>query len=192
MMNVLILGATGGIASLVTDLLLKRADIHLTLFARNTQRLRSLSAPNCRIVEGDVLDPTALAVAMRDQHLVYVNLAGALEPMARAIVAAMQAAGVERVIFISSIGIYDTPLKPVLRPYRAGADVFEASELDYTIIRPQWFTDTDEVDYELTLKGEPERGSIISRKSLATFIAGIITSPTEHRRSNVSINKPEP
>jgi len=48
----------------------------------------------------------------------------------------------------------------------------------------------NEVDYELTKKGEQEKGSVISQKSLATFIAKIIESPDEYARSNYGINKP--
>ena len=35
----------------------------------------------------------------------------------------------------------------------------------------------DEVDYEITRKGESERGSVISQKSLATLITKIIETP---------------
>lgn len=190
MKNVIILGASGGIATLVTDMLLERDDIHLTLFARNTKRVRTKATDRCRIVQGDVLDPAALSAAIKGQDIVYANLAGELGAMARAIEGAMKENGVQRIVFISSIGIYDTPLKPVLKPYRAAADVIEASGLDYTIIRPQWFTEADEVDYELTRKGSPERGSVISRKSLATLITDIIVDPAKHSRANISINKP--
>lgn len=55
---------------------------------------------------------------MQGQDIVYVNLAGDLAAMGANIVAAMQAAGVRRVIAVSSIGIYKTPLREVLRPYR--------------------------------------------------------------------------
>ena len=75
-------------------------------------------------------------------------------------------------------------------PYRKLADVIEASGLEYTILRPTWFTNADEVDYEITRKGEPEKGSIISQKSLATFIAKIIESPGNYIRENLGINKP--
>lgn len=89
----------------------------------------------------------------------YANLAGDLEAMAKNIVTVMDDAGAKKLIFISSIGIYDVPLRPVLKPYRKAADVIEASDLEYTILRPIWFTNTDEVDYEMTRKGEPEKGS---------------------------------
>ena len=78
----------------------------------------------------------------------------------------------------------------MLRPYRALADVIEASGLDYTILRPDWFTDADEVDYALTHKGEPETGSAVSRKSIAAFIATLVKDPTKHVKDNVGISKP--
>lgn len=146
--------------------------------------------PNARIVEGDVLNYDGLKEAIRGQDIVYVNLAGDLEAMAKNIVRAMEETGVKRIIAISSIGIYGAPLRPVLKPYRRLADVIESSGLDYTLLRPTWFSGADEVDYETTRKGEPERGSVISQKSLATFISKIIESPGEYRRENLGINKP--
>lgn len=64
------------------------------------------------------------------------------------------------------------------------------ADLEYTILRPTWFTNVDEVDYEITQKGEPEKGSVISQKSLATFIAKVIESPETYIRKNLGINKP--
>ena len=55
--------------------------------------------------------------------------------------------GVKRIVAISSIGIYETPLRSVLAPYKKLADTIEDSGLDYTILRPDWFTNADEVDY---------------------------------------------
>ena len=75
-------------------------------------------------------------------------------------------------------------------PYRKLADVIEASGLDYTILRPTLFTNVNEVDYETTRKGEPEKGSVISQKSLATLITKIIESPEKYARENLGVNKP--
>jgi uncharacterized protein YbjT (DUF2867 family) len=190
MKNALILGAGGNIAGKVIDMLLKEDDIHLTLFLRNAGRLRNHAVSNCRIIEGDVLNLNDLKKAMAGIDIVYANLAGDLESMARNIVKAMGNKAVKRLIFISSIGIYEQPLRPVLRPYRKAADVIEASDLEYTILRPTWFTNADEVDYEITRKGEPEKGSVISQKSLAAFIATIIKSPDKYIRENLGVNKP--
>jgi len=43
---------------------------------------------------------------------------------------------------------------------------------------------------EITSKGEPEKGSAISQKSLAIFIAIIIDAPENYIRKNLGINKP--
>jgi uncharacterized protein YbjT (DUF2867 family) len=190
MKNVIILGASGNIAGHVIDLLAKREDINLTLFLRNKSRLRNKDVSKCRIIEGNMLDFKRLKEAVSGQDIVYANLAGELEAMAKNIVKAMNEAGVKKLIFISSIGIYNVPVKSVLNPYRKAADVIEISDLDYTVLRPTWFTSVDEVDYEITRKGEPERGSIISQKSLATFITKIIYHPEMYIRENLSINKP--
>ena len=190
MKNVIILGASGNIASHVIELLEKRDDIHLTLFLRNKSRLRNKDISRYSIIEGNVLNYSQLKEAIKGQDIVYANLAGELEAMAKNIVKAMYENGVKKFIFISSIGIYDVPLRSVLVPYRKAADAIEASDLDYTILRPTWFTNANEVDYELTKKGEPEKESVISQKSLATFIAKIIESPEKFARENLGINKP--
>jgi len=190
MKNVIILGAGGNIAKHVIDILVKDDDINLTLFLRDARRLRNNDVSKSSIVEGDVLNFDQLKEAIAGQDFVYANLSGELEAMAKNIVKAMDETGVKKLIFISSIGIYDVPLRPVLKPYRKAADVIEASELDYTILRPTWFTNADEVDYETTRKGEPEKGSVISQKSLATLITKIIESPEKYIRENLGVNKP--
>jgi uncharacterized protein YbjT (DUF2867 family) len=190
MTNVIILGASGNIAQKVTDILVKKDDVNLTLFLRNKHRLGNKDVSKCRIIEGDVLDFEQLKNAIEGQDIVYANLAGELEAMAKYIVRAMEETNIKKLIFISSIGIYDEPLRAVLKPYRKAADVIEASDLEYTILRPTWFTNADEVDYETTRKGEPEKGSVISQKSLATLIANIIESPEKYVRENLGVNKP--
>jgi hypothetical protein len=46
------------------------------------------------------------------------------------------------------------------------------------------------VDYETTQKGEPEKGLVISQKSLATLITKIIETPEQYIRKNMGVNKP--
>ncbi len=191
MKNVLVLGAGGNIASHVIDLLVRNDDVKLTLFLRDARRLRKSHGSRCRIVEGSVLDIHQLGKAITGQDIVYANLSGDLEAMAKNIVASMGEQGVKKLIFICSIGIYDVPLRPVLKPYRKAADVIEASDLEYTILRPTWFSNEDKVDYEITRKGEPEKGSVISQRSLATLITMIIERPEEYVRENLGVNKPQ-
>ncbi|MBO2465371.1 SDR family oxidoreductase [Actinomadura violacea] len=199
MPNVLVLGAGGRIAQQATRMLADN-DADLTLFARDPGRLTDTPA-SARVVEGDVLDRDRLADAVAGQDIVYANLAGDLDVQAERIVEAMRKQSVQRLIFITSLGIYDEvpgafgewnrrQIGGMLPPYRAAADTIEASSLDYTILRPAWLTDTDEVDYELTHKDEPFKGTEVSRKSVAALVADIIASPDLWPRSNLGVNKP--
>ena len=196
MTKVLILGAHGQIARGATDLFLKDTDARLTLYLRKAGRLKALGHANrVRVVEGDVLDPKALRAAMAGQEVVYANLAGPLEQQARCIVQAMQEARLKRLIFISSMGIYDEiPGErhgSVLDPYRHAARVIEASDLDYTILRPAWLNDRDEIDYGTTRKGEPFRNAagVVSRKSVADLVVKLATNPDLEIRSSLGVHK---
>lgn len=189
MKNILILGASGSLATVVIKNLIENKEVNLTLFARNKNRI-SPEFSDLKMIAGDAMNFDAVKKAVENQEIVYVNLAGNLETMVKNIVKAMQENGVKRIIAISSIGIYETPLKSVLIPYRKLADVIENSGLDYTILRPDWFTNDNEIDYVITKKGEPESGSAISRKSIADFISKIIENPELHLKENLGISKP--
>ena len=183
MTRILILGAHGQIARVATRLLLERTDAELTLYLRKAKRLSSLEGNSrVRLVEGDVLDASALDATMTGQDVVYANLSGEMEKQARAIVTAMDKTGVRRLIFISSMGIYDeVPGErhgAILDPYRHSAAVIEASDLDYTIIRPAWLSDDDEIAYGTTVKGEPfaNPGDCVSRMSVADLIVKLVAT----------------
>jgi uncharacterized protein YbjT (DUF2867 family) len=191
MKKVLIIGATGSLAKYVIDALRHVADVKITLFLRNKAKLSKILADGCVVIEGDAMKYMDVVAAVSGQDIVYVNLAGNLELMGNNIVRAMQESGVKRVIAISSIGIYQQPLRQVLVPYRKLADIVERSGLEYTILRPDWFTNDDEVDYAITRKGQPETGTAISRKSIAAFIREIIENPGLHKNENLGISKPQ-
>lgn len=188
MKKVLILGASGSLARYVIDELASQSDVQLTLFLRNKNRLKS-KPENATIIVGDVMDYERLKYAVEGQDIVYINLAGDLESMAYYIMRAMKETNTIRLIAISSIGIYSTPLTSPLKPYRALADIIESSGLDYTILRPDWFTNANEVDYAITYKGEAETGTAISRKSIAHFVGTIIKNPGLHINENLGISK---
>ncbi|MFP3126799.1 SDR family oxidoreductase [Ectobacillus funiculus] len=195
MTNVLILGASGSLARVAIDMFLKETDVQLTLYMRNPNRLRNTDSNRVRVIEGDVIDFEKLKEAMIGQDVVYANLAGNLEQMAKNVVEAMDATGLKRLIWISSMGIYDeVPGErhgSILNPYRKSAAVIEASDLDYTILRPGWFTNKDEIDYETTQKGEPFKGHDVSRKSIADLIVKLAVTPGLEVRSSLGVNKPE-
>jgi uncharacterized protein YbjT (DUF2867 family) len=190
MKKIIIIGAGGSLAGPVIEALQNMKDVKLTLFLRNKTRLRQQYIAGSTVVEGDVMNYAVLRDAISEQDIVYLNLAGNLEAMTNNVIKAMQETGVKRIIAISSIGIYETPLRSVLQPYRKLADLIEASGLEYTILRPDWFTNADEVDYVITRKGEAEKGTAVSRKSIAAFVANVIKDPAEWKGENLGISKP--
>jgi uncharacterized protein YbjT (DUF2867 family) len=188
MTNVLILGANGQLARTTTRVFLRDTNAKLTLYLRRASRLSNPDPARVTIVEGDVLDLPALTAAMKGQDVVYANLAGTMKEQADRIVLAMHATGVERLIFISSMGIYsEVPGERyaiVLDPYRDSAAVIEASDFDYTILRPGWFTRDAAIDYRITQKGEPFQGHDVSLNSVSDLFVKLALDPTlEIRRS---------
>ena len=202
MKKVLVLGAGGRIAKWVIQMLADARDIQLTLVLRDAKRLHGDAPANARVIAGDVLDGKRLASAMAGQDIVYANLTGDdIDIQAKGIVESMKAAGVRRLLFVASLGIYDEvpgkfgkwnrrQIGAYLPPFRRAADAIEVSEVDYTILRPAWLTDNDEVDYETTEKGEPFKGTEVSRKSVAELVVKIIRSPKLHSKRNIGVDKP--
>ncbi|KRM71470.1 SDR family oxidoreductase [Lacticaseibacillus brantae] len=204
MTNVLILGAHGKIAQLATAQLLQDTDAHLNLFLRDASRLSMTDANREQVTDGDAASQADLEKAMQGQDVVYANLGGGnIKAQAQAVVAAMDVVGVKRLIWISTLGIYDEvpgafgrwnheQLDPshYIETYRAAADVIEASDLDYTIIRPAWLSNKSLVSYELTQKGEAFKGTEVSRASIADFVVKLIQNPSEHIHESLGVNQP--
>ena len=196
MTSVLILGAYGQIARVATRLFLEQTDVQLTLYLRHAKRLKEIARrERVRVIEGDVLNDKTLDTAMAGQDCVYANLSGRMEEQARSIIKAMHKAGVKRLIFISSMGIYgEVPgarYRSILDPYRDSARVIEESDLDYTIIRPEWLNDRDEIDYGTTQKGEPFKNpsATVSRKSVADLVVRFATTPGLEVHKSLGVHK---
>ena len=202
MKKILVLGAGGQIARWVIEMLKNNNGVELTLFLRHPRKLRGDAPKNATVVQGDALNQAQLNQAMNGRDIVYANLTGGdIDLQAKAIVEAMHAAGVKRLIFVASLGIYDEvpgkfgawnrrEIGAYLPPFRRAADIIEASGTNYTILRPAWLTDEDEVDYETTARNEPFKGTAVSRKSVAALIVKMIASPELSSRSNLGVNKP--
>ncbi|MYV16992.1 SDR family oxidoreductase [Furfurilactobacillus milii] len=203
MQHVLILGAGGKIAKLAETMLLNETDADLTLFLRHPEKITVSDEQRETVVTGDAANTSDLAQAMKGQDVVYANLAGSnIETQAQQVVKSMDEAKVNRLVWISTLGIYDEVPGAFgkwnhqmlddgyLPTYAAAAKVIEASDLDYTIIRPAWLQNQDEVDYELTNKGDAFKGTEVSRKSIAAVVTSLIKDPTIHIRASLGVNKP--
>jgi uncharacterized protein YbjT (DUF2867 family) len=191
--NVLVLGANGQLARNTARVFLRDTNARLTLYLRRASRLKNPHPARVTIVEGDVLDRVQLEAAMKGHGVVYANLSGAMKQQADRIVASMHATGLRRLIFISSMGIYgEVPGERYgsqLDPYRDSAAVIEASDLDYTILRPGWFTRDREVSYHLTQKGEPFRGHDVSLDSLSALIVKLALTPGMESRRSLGVSR---
>lgn len=193
MQKILIVGANGQLARHATQHLLAHTDAHLTLYLRRAHRLPNPDPARVSIVEGDATDPATLAAAMPGHSAIFASLGGAMAQQASAIVAAMRATGLKRLVFISSMGIYgEVPgerYRSVLDPYRDAAAVVEASGLDYTVLRPGWFTHDPATDYQLTRKGEPFVGHEVSLNSLSALVAKLALSPIWEVRQSLGVSQ---
>ena len=181
----------------------------LTLFIHTEDELGAdiKDNPRVTVVKGDAKNPDDVLNAINGADEVYANLAATQDssadiiPMAKAVVDMMDKAGIKRLVWISSLGIYnEVPgefgawnaniLGDYLVNYRKAVDVIEASDLDYTIIRPAWLTDKDEVDFEITEKGELFRGTEVSRKSVASEVVELLLDPDKEVRASIGLDKP--
>lgn len=200
MQNGLIIGATGSIGRAVRKMMLAQTDVHLTLYSRRANQLK-LDAKRETAIAGNASDDAQLDQAISGQDFVFVALSGDIANFATHIVASMERVNVHRLIFITTMGIYqeipawlgDSPEpyhNPILKSFRQAADRIEQSSLNYTIIRPGWYTNGP-INYEITQKGEPFGGHDVSRQSIADYVIRLINDPTLDNQASVGINTPE-
>lgn len=203
MKRILILGANGKIARLVEKRLVNNPDYFLTLVLRNSQRLSEYeSIENVSVIQGDVNDSKVLNQVMKNQDVVYANLNGNMERLVKNIVISMKNNEINQLIWITGSGLYHEvpdPFGSWVENYvgheskedtRRAAKIIEGSDLEYTIIRAAYMTNEDEVDYELTKKGDTFKGTMISRKSIADFVIKIIDQGDQYSRESYGISKP--
>ncbi|WP_125588746.1 NAD(P)H-binding protein [Companilactobacillus jidongensis] len=203
MKNILILGANGKIAKMVEKRLAGNEAYSLTLALRDANRLNDLqSFKNIKIVEGDVSNRKFLERVIPEQDIVYVNLNGDMERFARLIVEEMDLFNIKKLIWITGSGLYHETLDPFgswvenrvghlsKENTRRAARIIETSNLEYTIIRAAYMVNEDEINYELTRKGETFKGTIISRTSIADFVVKVINNPSKYMCESFGISEP--
>lgn len=199
MTNVLIIGATGSVGQTTRNYFLDNTNDNLTLMSRHPQRL-NIDDTREKVIQGDVTDQTIMSEALKGQDVVFATLSGNLAKMADSIVKAMDKSYVKRLLFITSMGIYNEipasigaggnlSSNPMLQTYRNAADIIEASDLNYTVIRPGWFDNSNDIDYEITHKGEPFGGHDVSIKSIANLVVRLAHDSKLGSRDSLGINR---
>ena len=202
--KILVLGATGGTGQqVVSQALEQRHDV--TAFVRDPKRL-TITHEHLRVLTGDIMDEgKALEAAIHGQEVVISALGvgnsfksgGLIKHSVPAIVRAMEAQGVRRLIFTSAYGVGTTsnvvPLVPrifirlLLRDVYAdkgtGDDHIHRSALDWTIVYPVTLTTGPKtgqyrIGEQLALRGVPK----ISRADVAHFLVSQIDDVTYLRK----------
>lgn len=203
MNHILILGANGQIAKLVTNLLINNYNNQLTLFLRQKNRLLGMEKKVHAIMEGDSNDSLSLNRAMIGQDIVFANLSGTnITQQAKKVINSMKINHIKRLIWVSTLGIYnEIPGEfgeftmeylsdGYIQNYTMAANIIENSGLDVTIIRPGWLDNDDEIDYEITHRNESFKGTEVSRLSVADLITNIINDPSQYIGESLGVNKP--
>ena len=201
MTRVLILGANGAVSKAAINSFLENTSYTLRLFLRDANRLPDYASDRIRLREGDATNFEDVNHAMEDVDIVFASLSGELDKEASNIVKAMEQNKVDRLIFVAALGIYnevpgefgqwvDEQIRDYLPVYRKAADIIENSNINYTILRPAWLTDTNEIDYEITHKTDQFKGTEVSRKSVAAVAVNIAKNPKLYLKDNIGISKP--
>ena len=203
--RVLIVGATRGTGLETAQLLLDKA-IPVVAFARPTSDLSQLQKLNIDMITGDAMVPADLDAAIQQGpwRAVVTTLScyKCENPPDyegnRNLFDAMTESTSQRVILISTIGagesaaatpwIVEWILKdPIALKEQAEAHL-QASDLDYTIIRPRGLTEAQPTGDGI-LTEDPTRMGMISRPDLAELIVAVIEDDTTIGKTYTAIDK---
>ncbi len=200
-----IFGATGGTGRYLTEQALS-AGHEVTAVVRDPARLSISPHPGLHVVTADVMDPAAItpAVAGADAVLTAVGPRGAgpttvIQDSAGSIIAAMEKSGARRLLALSGSIVTDegesaylrylikplarrTFLRHVCADMRAAEAEVEASELDWTIVRPPRLTGkTATGAYRIAVDRNLPRGVTVPRGDLAACMLTLIEDPAAVR-----------
>jgi len=209
-MNILIVGATRGVGRQLLEQALASGHA-VTALARNPQRLATRHE-RLRILKGDILDPDSVAAAMAGQDAVCCTI-GVRTPWeqpavfsegTRNLLQAMKQAGVRRLLCVTGIGagnskghggfLYDRIFYPLLlKGVYADKDrqesLIEASDVDWTIVRPGFLTNGPLTgNYRMLTDMTGITAGRISRADVAHFILKELESNRHLRQTPLLIH----
>ena len=192
-----ITGASGFIGGAVAGRLIDRAEIRgLTSHpARNRfgERVRSFAY--------DFANPGRMASAFRgvdvfvNSYYVRFNYGGVTFEDAgertRLLIDQAKAAGVARIVHVSVSNASEASNLPYYANKARIERMVADSGLDYTILRPAWLNDHDEIDYGTTEKGQPFENAdkVLSRRSVADLVVKLATTPGLEVRRSLGVHK---
>lgn len=191
-MKIVVFGASGGTGIEIVKQALE-AGHEVTAFVRSPAKMAA-HYPELRLFQGDVMDAAAVEKAVAGQDAVISALGptrppvpGMMETAARNIIAAMNKAGIRRLITTTGAGVRDAQDRPrlmdhilkgmlslmageVLRDSAANVEIIRASGLDWTIVRyPRLLNGARTGKYRAGYIGK-DSGSQLSRADGADFV----------------------
>ena len=184
--SVLIFGATGPTGFNVAKILTERGD-QVTAFVRPSSDTSELDALGIQTVEGDALAQDTVTAAMEserfDQVLTTIGCYSCDPPVDSTgninVAEAAKAAGIQRVLLVTSIGAGDSAdappflskwfLRNILPLKTEAEDHLKSSGLDYTIIRPGGLVSKGATGNGY-LSEDPMTFGLIDREDLAELI----------------------
>lgn len=199
--KVLIIGATGNFGLELRKYLLANTDYYLTLIARHAKTIKTDSSRE-QAFNVDATDLESLKKVIKGQDIVFSALyTYCLADIARQTVRAMEETGVDRLLFTAAMGIYNeipddvdpqdnVNNNPIQIPNRDGAQIVENSSLNYTILRPGYFT-RGSGPYDVTYKGQPVTGYHTAYNSIIEVAVRLMENHTEPSCQSIGINQIE-
>ena len=195
-MNLTVLGAAGATGVQLVEQALA-AGHQVTALARSAAN-HTLTNPNLHVVQGDATDRAVVSQALKGADAV-ISVLGARGPViaeaTRAVVAAAEQAGPDRIVMLSSFAVARDRLKPVsklvtrmamgsqVKDKIAGEEVLRASGLDWTIVYATLLTNGPKTEPRVVPESEKVGMSQrISRADVGSFLLQAATDGLYSRR----------
>ena len=195
-MNLTVLGAAGATGVQLVEQALA-AGHQVAALARSAENL-TLTNPNLHVVQGDATDRAVVSQAMKGADAV-ISVLGArgavIAEATRAVVAAAEQAGPDRIVMLSSFAVARDRLKPVsklvtrmamgsqIKDKSAGEEVLRASGLDWTIVYATVLTNGPKTEPRVVPETEKVGMSQrISRADVGSFLLQAATDGVYSRR----------
>lgn len=202
-MRCFILGATGKTGTQLLDLALQHGHT-VTAFVRSPRKLPH-DRSGLTVVEGSPSDVAAMAQAMAGHDVVFSALApqtGEIfkSPSKRAwtmtgyalnIVEAMERAGVSRLLAFSSAGLFpgqslfvrllSFPARHHMADLEEMEQAYQASGLDWTLLRPTWLKAGESEDYRVAAGALPDASKAMHFRGLAKSMLDAAAQGSHHR-----------
>jgi len=176
----LITGSTGNIGRGVVDLLTSQGH-DVRALVRDASRA-DLLPEGTDIAVGDLDDADSVTAALSDVDSVFLLHAGPGTAQTQIMIDAARAAGVHRIVLLSSIGARLRPLPTIGATLAAREDLLRASGLDVTYLRPNglmsnalWWADGIREQNRVVDPTGPGRLPVVDPDDIARVAALVLT-----------------